>query len=117
MDPVASAAFYRRILGFEDVRLRDYLAGEAPFPSVRINPATVIDLFPRRLWTGKRARNPNHLCFTVDRVGMQAVKRRLARDGVVITQRNDRNFGARGWGRSVYFKDPDGTTLEVRFYP
>jgi len=116
-DPVAAVAFYRRILGLEQVRLREFLAGEAPFPSVRVNSGTVIDLFPRRLWRGKRAKNPNHLCITVDRAGMRAVKRRLARGGVGVTHRDDHNFGARGWGRSIYFKDLDGTSVEVRFYP
>jgi glyoxylase I family protein len=117
VDPVAAAAFDRRILGFAEVRLREFLAGDAPFPSVRVNSSTVIDVFPRRMWRDSRAKNPNHLCITVDRPGMAAVKRRLARGGVPITHRDDHNFGARGWGRSIYFNDPDGTSIEVRFYP
>lgn len=117
VDPVAAVAFYRRILGFAEVRLREFLAGEAPFPSVRVNSSTVIDFFPRRLWRGKRAKNPNHLCIAVDRAGMNAIKRRLARGGVRITRRDDHNFGARGWGRSIYVRDPDGTNVEVRYYP
>ena len=116
-DPVATAEFYRRILGFAGLRLQEFIAGEAPFPSVRVNSSTVIDLFPRRLWRSNRTTNPNHLCITVDRREMALVKRRLARARVEITHRDDHNFGARGWGRSVYFDDPDGTSIEVRFYP
>ena len=38
--------FYERILGLAAERLAEFRAGEAPFPSVRINPGTIIDLLP-----------------------------------------------------------------------
>ena len=42
--------FYTKVLMLPAERLEDYRAGEAPFPSVRINHHTVIDLFPKKLW-------------------------------------------------------------------
>lgn len=57
--------FYTKILMLPAERLEAYRAGDAPFPSVRINQDTVIDLFPKKLWeqdisTGQGFRNLNH---------------------------------------------------------
>lgn len=116
-DPVASAAFYRDVLGLRSVRLVAFVAGEAPFPSVRVGRATVVDLMPPRMWVGRRPRNPGHFCLAVSTAELLAVKRRLARRGIRITRVAERNFGARGYARSIYFDDPDGTSVEVRAYP
>ena len=35
-DPVAAAHFYEKAVGLEPVRLAEFAAGEAPFPSVRV---------------------------------------------------------------------------------
>jgi catechol 2,3-dioxygenase-like lactoylglutathione lyase family enzyme len=40
--------FYYRMLQFEVERLERFKAGAVPFPFVRINNETVIDLFPQR---------------------------------------------------------------------
>ena len=116
-DPVASVRFYERILAFAPVRLDEFVAGKVLFPSARVNAATVIDMFPPKMWAGPTPRNPNHLCIALDSAGARAVKRRLARAKISITRTDNHNFGARGFGRSIYFNDPDGTSVEVRFYP
>jgi catechol 2,3-dioxygenase-like lactoylglutathione lyase family enzyme len=116
-DVERSMAFYREILGLEPVRWPEFRAGEAPFPSLRINAGTIIDLFPPAMWRGRQARNLNHFCLAVDTRAFAALKRRLARRGVAITRQDDHNYGARGWGRSVYVEDPDRTSVEVRHYP
>jgi len=38
--------FYVNTLGLKPVRLSEYQQGKAPFPSVRVNEQTIIDLFP-----------------------------------------------------------------------
>jgi catechol 2,3-dioxygenase-like lactoylglutathione lyase family enzyme len=116
-DPVRSVDFYRRILGLEPVRLMEFKRGRAPFPSGRVGPRTLIDFFGPPMWRTKSASNPNHLCFALSRRALKALERRLARGGLAITHRDAHNFGARGWGSSIYFRDPDGVTLEARFYP
>jgi catechol 2,3-dioxygenase-like lactoylglutathione lyase family enzyme len=116
-DPARSVQFYGEVLGLAPVRFDEFLAGSAPFPSVRISRATVLDLFPQRLWRGAEPRNPNHLCLTLERAACAAVRRRLRSKRIAITLRDDHNFGARGWGRSIYFDDPDGISVEVRYYP
>ena len=116
-DVEASAAFYRRVLGLAPVRLAQWKRGEAPFASVRVQRETIIDLFPRKMWRNKRrAENPNHLCFTLSATGVAQVRKRLARLRVPIVQESPRNYGAQGWGVSLYFHDPDGVRLEARYY-
>lgn len=116
-DPLRSAAFYARTLGLRPVRLREFQAGTAPFVSGRVGAGTLLDFFPRRLWRGQRSQNPNHLCFSLSAAGLRALEARLARGGVTVLRRDPRNFGARGYGSSIYFRDPDGITLEARHYP
>jgi catechol 2,3-dioxygenase-like lactoylglutathione lyase family enzyme len=116
-DVPTSVAFYRSVVGLEPVRLQDYLAGKAPFVSGRVSAETIIDFFPPRLWRETaRPQNPNHLCFTLSRQGYRNLKKRLARRRVAIVRRSRRNFGAQGYGISLYFLDPDGLTLEARYY-
>jgi catechol 2,3-dioxygenase-like lactoylglutathione lyase family enzyme len=117
-DVEATAAFYRAVLGLAPVRLKEWRRGAAPFVSGRVSGETVIDFFPPDFWHDKtRARNPNHLCFTLSRQGVAALRKRLQGLGVPIVQESPRNFGARGWGVSLYFEDPDGVRLEARYYP
>lgn len=111
-----SLAFYRDVVGLEPVRLEEFRAGQAPFVSLRVDGDTLIDLFPRRLWRGRRPCNPNHFCLALERREVSALKRRLVRRGITITRTDARNFGARGFGVSLYFDDPDGISVEVRHY-
>jgi glyoxylase I family protein len=115
-DPERSVAFYQAVLGLEPVRLDEYRAGAAPFPSARVDGGTVLDFFPPRMWRGAAAANPNHLCFTMKRAAIQALEERLVGSAIAITRRDPHNYGARGFGHALYFDDPDGITLEARFY-
>ena len=116
-DPERSARFYERILGFAPVRLEEFRGGEAPFVSARINAGSLVDFFPPGMWRNRRrAENPNHFCLTCSARRIAALKRRLARERVKITRRSRRNYGAQGWGVSIYFDDPDGVSVEVRHY-
>jgi glyoxylase I family protein len=115
-DPVASVEFYRRILLLRPVRLGEFVGGRAPFPSGRVGAGTVLDFFGPKMWRAKAATNQNHLSFALSRAAVKGLERRLSDGRVVITHRDDHNFGARGWGYSIYFRDPDGIALEARFY-
>jgi glyoxylase I family protein len=116
-DPERSAAFYQDVVGLAPVRLEEYRAGAVKFPSLRIDESSLIDLFPRAMWRGPTAHNPNHLCLATTTEALAALRRRLAERSIAITRTDDHNFGARGFGRSVYFDDPDGISIEVRDYP
>jgi len=117
-DVEVTAAFYREVLGLAPVRLEEWRRGEAPFVSGRVSAETVLDYFPPAMWGDRhRAQNPNHLCFTLSRQGVAALRKRLALHDVPIARESPRNFGALGWGVSLYFHDPDGVRLEARYYP
>ena len=115
-DPAASAAFYLDVLGLEPVRLREYEAGQVPFVSARVGPGCLLDFFPPRMWRARRAANPSHFCLTLMPQAFRGARRRLARRGVALTRESPRNFGARGYARSIYFDDPDGVSVELRCY-
>jgi extradiol dioxygenase family protein len=120
-DIPTSLEFYTSILQFKAERVPKFEAGSAPFPSVRINANTVIDLFPPRMWeTGQTAEskhsNLNHFCLALEFTGWKALRQRLMAGGIELHRDMSRNWGARGNGISMYFFDPDGNEIEARYY-
>lgn len=125
-DPVRSAEFYRDVLGLEPLRLAEYRRGAAPFVSVRITPATIVDLTPRRSAPGLdealgapgSAGHPvNHLCLAMSAQEYDALRGRLAAAGHPVGPDQADLYGARGLApRSCYFGDPDGNVIEARHY-
>ncbi|MEZ5218238.1 MAG: VOC family protein [Ilumatobacteraceae bacterium] len=109
-DVERSLAFYAGTLGLATERVEDWRAGRAPFPSVRIDATTIIDLFG-----GARGeQNLDHFCLVVEPgTDLDA----LARSGrfEVIGGPGIR-WGALGDGTSLYVRDPDGNTVELRTY-
>lgn len=114
--------FYTKILMLPAERLDDYRAGNAPFPSVRINHDTVIDLFPKKLWkqgisTGQKGfENLNHFCLSLTKKDCEDLHRRLLSNQIPISEGPVQRWGARGSGTSIYFSDPEGNMIEARFY-
>lgn len=102
--------FYSGTLGLEEERVAEWRAGKAPFPSVRVNESTIIDLFERP----RGESNVDHICLVVDPLDWQQV----IDSGVFTVLRGPvGRFGARGEAQSVYVQDPDGNTVELRWYP
>ncbi|MFD8702210.1 VOC family protein [Kitasatospora sp. NPDC059648] len=104
-----SLAFYTGLLGLEPVRVDEWRAGKVSFPSVRVNSATIIDLFDRP----RHESNVDHICLTVEPLDWQEVV-----DSGVFTVLDGPGprYGARGTGTSLYVQDPDGNTVELRWY-
>lgn len=111
-----SLDFYAGRLGLPAERLERYRRGEVKFPSVRLTAETIIDLFPPALHPdAPQGRNMNHFCLAVDATLAQ-IEAALAQAGIPVESRAENNFGARGSARSMYVRDPDGNTLELRTY-
>ncbi|MDT0449034.1 VOC family protein [Streptomyces hesseae] len=109
-DVERSLAFYTGPLGLEPVRVKEWRAGEAPFPSVRVSPTTIIDLVAHE----RGESNVDHLCLVVDPVDWHEV---IASGTFIVTDGPGPRYGARGVAESIYVLDPDGNTIELRWYP
>jgi catechol 2,3-dioxygenase-like lactoylglutathione lyase family enzyme len=108
-DAEVSVRWYGR-LGLQPVRLEEWRRGDAPFVSLRVDDGTIIDLQQRE----RTGVNADHVCLTVDDdVDLDA----LAASGAFEVERGPRRlYGARGWGRGFYVRDPDGNVVELRNY-
>ena len=118
MDTVLN--FYINVLGLSGERIDAYHQGKVPFPSVRINADTLIDLFPvPATGTDGPASQPehlNHFCMVIAKTEMQQVMAHLAAHGVSIDEGPVTRWGAHGNGTSIYFCDPEGRRIELRYY-
>jgi catechol 2,3-dioxygenase-like lactoylglutathione lyase family enzyme len=109
-DPEASVVWYTKRLGLTVLRLDEYRAGKAPFPSVEVRPGTIIDLDPRTPRTGT---NVAHFCLVIEETDLAA----LAASGeFTLVGGPFRRWGARGPADLVYIADPDGNVIELRHY-
>jgi catechol 2,3-dioxygenase-like lactoylglutathione lyase family enzyme len=125
-DPLKSAEFYQRVLGLPAVRLEEFRAGQAPFPSIRVSPHSIIDLMARAAapvvdaLAGAEAsagHRVNHVCLAMSEPDYRALRERLAASGVATSSPMEQSFGAQGLApQAVYFRDPDGNVIEVRYY-
>ncbi len=117
-DVERSVAFYRDVLGCAVERLEEWREGRAPFPSVRLSPATLIDVFAGGAEGvgGSSERNLDHFCLTVEADDLAAVAQRLRDAGVTVESGPVTRWGALGDGTSIYLRDPDGTVIELKVY-
>jgi catechol 2,3-dioxygenase-like lactoylglutathione lyase family enzyme len=110
VDVERSLAWYTDVLGLEPMRVDEWRRGEVLFPSVRIDDATIIDLLPLEA-TGE---NINHFCLVISATDLDELARS---GGVDVVDGPGTRFGARGDATSLYVRDPDGNTVELRHYP
>jgi catechol 2,3-dioxygenase-like lactoylglutathione lyase family enzyme len=108
-DVERSVGWYRDRLGLDVLRLDAWREGKAPFPSVRVNEGTIIDIL-----AGERSgTNVDHLCLVIEPTDLAAIGVSGEFDMVEgpVTR-----WGARGDGTSIYVTDPDGNLVELRHY-
>lgn len=113
--------FYTDVLQLAPERLQEYRAGTVPFPSVRINPDTIIDLFPKRMWQknaphGQGWEHLNHFCLSMGKETWDEILERLKANAIAIEEGPVPHWGAHGTGISIYFRDPEGNLIEARYY-
>ncbi|MDC3955803.1 VOC family protein [Polyangium jinanense] len=61
-------------------------------------------------------RNLDHFCLQVAPFDEAAIRAHLARHGVEVTESGQR-YGALGEGLSIYLRDPEGNTVELKGPP
>lgn len=114
-DPERALAWYTQVLGLAGERVDEWRRGEAPFPSIRIDATTIIDLFRAEAHQGGGTpeRNLDHFCLVMPAADWEAM---VAAGEVQVERGPSKVFGARGVGMSVYTRDPDGNVVELRRY-
>lgn len=113
-DVERSLAFYTGPLGLEPVRVEEWRAGKVPFPSVRVSPTTIIDLTSSTDGRSEGGANVDHICLVVEPLDWQEV---IDSGDFTVVDGPGERFGARGTAISLYVRDPDGNTIELRWYP
>jgi catechol 2,3-dioxygenase-like lactoylglutathione lyase family enzyme len=112
-DRAKSIEFYERILGFA------HEADDGPFSVLRVSPGLVILLAP---WGTKGG---EHLAFSLTKPEFDDAFVRIRSAAIPYGDQFDQvgnmkgpsdERGARGLGKSLYFFDPDGHLLEIRYY-
>ena len=111
-----SLRFYAGALGLPSEREQLWRGGLVPFPSVRVDATTVIDLVHGTpsvsLRDGDKG-NLDHLCLVIaptDLAALAASGRFEVVDGPAT------RWGAQGLATSLYIRDPDGNVVELRVY-
>jgi len=125
-DPLRAVEFYERIVGLAPVRVEEFRAGRAPFPSVRVSSESILDLMSRAAapvvdaMTGSDAsagQRVNHVCLSMSEGEFTALRERLAAHDVPTSAMTQQSFGAQGLApNAFYFRDPDGNVIEARYY-
>ncbi|WP_334179044.1 VOC family protein [Pseudoxanthomonas sp.] len=116
-DLARSVDFYREVLGCRMERERRHLG----LVHLRAG-ASMIDLVGIDGTLGARGgapagsegRNVDHLCLRVEPFDEPALVAHLAGFGIATQGPAEVNFGAEGDGPSLYFRDPDGNTIELK---
>ena len=126
-DPLRTARWLMDIAGFGPVRVEEFERGDSPFPSVRVNENSIIDLCPRSdapgvedmTKTGESAGFPvNHVCIDVGgRAAYEALAGRFEAAGVDTSARRRVTYGAKANApEAFYIRDFDGNVFEFRYY-
>lgn len=113
--------FYTSVLMLAPERLQEYRNGKVPFPSVRLNEDTIIDLFPKRMWQKGATEsagwnNLNHFCMSMTKETWDGLKQRLELNTIEIEEGPVQRWGSHGTGISIYFRDPENNLIEARYY-
>jgi catechol 2,3-dioxygenase-like lactoylglutathione lyase family enzyme len=108
-DVERSLQFYVEQLGLQPEQVEEWRRGEAFFPSVRIDEGTILDL----LATERSGQNVDHLCVVIEPTDLEELK---ATGGFDVVEGPLPRNGARGIGTSLYVRDPDDNTVELRCY-
>lgn len=109
-DPERLVAWYRDELGLQAERLDEWRRQEVLFVSLRVSDGFLVDI----VQSDRSGVNVDHLALVVEDVDLDE----LAASGRFEVDMGPADlFGARGMGRGLYLRDPDGNKVELRTYP
>lgn len=116
-DMERAVAFYCNVLGCSVEKRRDDLG----LVHLRAG-ASLIDLVTHDgplgrqggALPGAEGRNLDHLCLRIEPFDEAGIRALMAAHGVALDGDVRHNFGAEGNGPSIYLRDPDGNTVELK---
>jgi len=112
-------AFYRDVLGCTEDKWQPDLG----LMQMRAG-AALIDLVDLNGKLGKKggaaagaeARNMDHFCIQLAEFDEPALRAHLGKHGIEVDEAG-RRYGAEGYGPSLYIRDPDGNSVELKGPP
>jgi glyoxylase I family protein len=104
--------FYTQVLGLAEERRLDQIG----LIQLRAG-ASMLDLVPATEPRIESALNVDHFCFGIDAADLNQVLRYLRDHSVEVLGEPATRYGARGMGQSVYIRDPEGNTVELKQMP
>lgn len=119
IDEPRMLAFYRDVLGaVEERRLEEYGLVQLRAGTALIDFVTVDGKLGRAggAAPGVTGRNVDHFCLRIEPFDEAALRAHLARHGVEVDEVATR-YGADGFGPSLYLRDPEGNTVELKGPP
>lgn len=114
-------AFYSEVLGLPPERLDDYRRDACRFRPCACTRTLSSTSSRGRCAEGEQggrqgSPNLNHFCLAMSRSDWEELRGRLDKHRVRIEQGPVARWGAHGTATSIYFRDPEGNTVEARFY-
>lgn len=116
-DTAASVSFYSQILGMSVVKERPDLglthlrAGDSMLDLVQLDGPLGLK---GGEGPGSSGRNVDHLCLKVEPFDFETIRSHLLDHGIQAPEPAQIRFGAEGEGWSIYIRDPDGNTIELK---
>lgn len=110
-DQARTLDFYTRILGLGEERRLDHIG----LIQLRAG-ASMLDLVPATA-RNEDGRNVDHFCFGIQTDDLPATARYLREQGVEVREEPEKRYGARGFGMSIYVRDPEGNVIELKQLP
>ncbi|HXZ86968.1 MAG TPA: VOC family protein [Candidatus Binataceae bacterium] len=104
--------FYTRVLGLVEERRLESIG----LIQLRAG-ASMLDLVPAAEPRMDAARNVDHFCLGIEAPDLEQVARYLRGHAVEVMGEPAMRYGARGMGRSVYVRDPEGNIVELKQMP
>jgi catechol 2,3-dioxygenase-like lactoylglutathione lyase family enzyme len=102
-------AFYVNVLGLVEERRLEAI-GLIQLRAGR----SLIDLVPDAGAAPREHPNVDHVCLAIATADMDAVVRHLSAAGVETIGEPMVRYGARGYGTSIYLRDPEGNVIELK---
>jgi catechol 2,3-dioxygenase-like lactoylglutathione lyase family enzyme len=118
-DKAAMLAFYEGVLGLSIDRDRPQLGLTHIRAGTQMIDLVTLDGPLGRMGgagPGPEGRNLDHFALQVDPFDAAAIRAHLAAHGVAIVEEGER-YGATGEGYSLYVRDPEGNTVELKGPP